>query len=753
MYSLRPLARSLSRFPVRSMFPKRTVFVMSNEKKRRAKKVASKPKPISRPEPQPMKKEVSKAEQVQRLQHSKRLREFEKLTRSVNSYLVRKETLGEKSPSTSLDDPADEVYQSVREKPVIQKSSISKAISAPSSFDPLKSTLSSLAVDLPEPIQERLGLSLKYLVNKEHQDWDVVLRQLEHEGGFKGLIERDVRKLVYAIPRPQLHTVFPKIEELLGAAGMQKSPKIINAYMKSVIHRGTVNLTEMKVIEECVEHMRRLTKKGSLSRETYEILVEAYGKNSNIKRVNEIITEMKELGLEPLKNVYSNVLATCVYKTKSHEAAVQLFDSMKFFSQKTRPSTREYQDIIVSHVNNNDIEKALDLYQEMILEKVEINQNIVVALARGCFNREEYRVRAWDFMFEVHRRDWTPTVQTAEYMLYLALRDGDLPLARSLYQQLNLAGNTSPRSFSFLLLAYANASLEDKTPMILYNESGRLFRHNIINQTELNPNVDDPKKALPFLPKFFFDTFDEVLAESSAVMAHTMMVNRQFVNTESINTFLNVAANIGSLDEFKDRLELFTYLDREGVPAVRSIIEPEDANIEENENETQVTKVSNSKAIAKSPILQQLVESSAGRYKVPRNTITYLIALKAAAKHKNFNLAQTMWTERGLYRKSVHWNKLTRQEKDRLDFDFAVAMVNALTQLGLFDDALAIIVSTEYQFKWKRHHFSQLYKEAVEIGNSKITQTLRGIAKRAQVNFEGKIRRNDYKRFVMENGF
>lgn len=749
MYSLRPLIGSVRRPFISTVLAQRNVFVMSNEKKRRTKKVAAKPKPILRPEPQHKREEVSKAEQVQKLQHTKRLREFEKLTRSVNSYLASKN----RGVSETLDeeDPVDELYQSIKDKPVAPKPSISKELTKPSSFDPLKSTLASPAVALPESIQDRMGLALKYLVNKDHQDWDMVLRQLELEGGFKGLVERDVRKFVYAIPRPQLHHVFPKIEELLEAAGMQKSPKIINAYMKSVIHRGTVGLAEMEVIEKCVEHMKSVTKKGELSRETYEILVEAYGKNSNIDKVNETVAQMKQLGLEPLKNVYSNVLATCVYKTKSHEAAVLLFDSMKFFSKKTQPSTREYQDIIVSYVNNNDIEKALDLYQEMLLDKVEVNQNIVVALARGCFNREEYKVRAWDFMFEVHKRDWTPTVQTAEYMLYLALRDGDLPLARALYQQLNLAGNTSPRSFSFLLLAYANASLEGKTPTIFYNESGRLFRHNIINQTELNPSVDDPKKAIPFLPKLLFESPEEVLAESSAVMAHTMMVNHHFVNTESINTFLNVAANCGSLAEFCDRLELFTYLDREGVPASRSIIEPEDV---ETDNETkEITTRQTSKAIEKSPILQQLLDSSAGRYKVPRNTITYLIALKAAAKHKDYAFAQSMWTERGLYRKSAHWRQLSRQEKDKLDFDFALAMVNSLTRLGLFDDALAIIVSTEYQFKWKRHHFSQLYKEAVEVGDSKITQTLRGIAKRAQVNFEGKIRRRDYKRFVMENGY
>lgn len=759
MSSLRPLCGNFGRLSVQDLIPRRGIFVMSSERKMRPRRPAAKPKLPAKRVPEVRERTPSKEEKAQHLEHIRRIKEFKNLTKSVNQYLQHK-TLATRGghieetelieESLPIEEKADEIYQAIRSKDNITFTDQEKNDDNSVVF---KFENTTPAVELPDTIKDKLGLSVKYLLTQENQNWDLLLYQLEKEGGFKDLPERDVRKLVYAVPRDQLRYIFPKIEELLEAAGMQKSPKIINAYMRSVIHRNSVDRVEMQEVEKCIDTIRQLNKKGKLGRESYEILVEAYGKNSDIDKVNAVITEMKEQGLEPLKVVYSNVLATCVYKTKSHATAVLLFDSMKFFLQKTQPSTREYQDIIVSYVNNDDIEKALDLYQEMLTNRVEVNQKILVALARGCVSRDELKARAWDFMFEIHKRGWTPTVHTAEYMLYLALKDGDLPLARVLYQQLNLANNANPRSFSFLLLAYANASLDTDVPMIEFNDTGRRFRHNIISSTDLTAKMDDPQKAIPFLPIQTFTSPKEVLAESSAVMAHSLMMNNRLINIESVNTFLNIAANIGTLEEFRDRFKQFTYLDREGIPGTRSIIEPEQCLEVEEPQHVDQRASSESTALAKSPALQRLAEHSNNQLKVPRNTITYLIALKAAAKGNDYAMAQTMWTERGLYRKSVHWSKLSRDEKDKLDFDFAITMVNCLTQFGLFDDALAIIMSTEYQFRWKRHHFTQLYKAAVEIGNNKIALTLRGIAKRSQINFEGKIRRRDYKKYVMENGF
>ncbi|SGZ56175.1 CIC11C00000004321 [Sungouiella intermedia] len=233
-------------------------------------------------------------------------------------------------------------------------------------FNPKNASLATSMVSLPESIKEKLGLAVKYLVSRENQNWSLVLHQLNDDGGLQGIPEKDVRKMVYAIPRSQLRHVFPQIESLLASSGIQLSPKIVNCYLKSMTVGNTVNETDLKTVEKYSDQLRLSSEQGKLSRDTYEVLVEAYGKAGNVEKMNDIIKEMKTFKLSPSLNVYSNVLSTVVYKTRDHKQAVQLFDLMKFLAGSMSPSTREYQDIIVSYVNNDDIEKALDLYQEMI---------------------------------------------------------------------------------------------------------------------------------------------------------------------------------------------------------------------------------------------------------------------------------------------------------------------------------------------------------------------------------------------------
>lgn len=738
---LRPYVRlQRLRAPVARVTAARTVYVMSYEKR---KKTSKKP-----PSDNLLRWAQNDHDRIARKEHeeySRRLKELKQLSKSMSAYVKRRKT-------------REEEAQKLQNIPLPSEAQVAALethsageLSASMPFNAKNSSLATSTVSLPESIQEKLGLAVKYLVSKENQNWNLVVRQLSEDGGLAGIPEKDIRRLVYAIPKNQLRGVFPEIERLLANSSIQISPKIVNHYLKSLITGNTVNVADMTTVEKYVAQLRLLNK-GKLSRETYEVLVEAYGKSGEVSKVNDIIKEMKQSKLEPSLNVYSNVLSTVVYKARDHKQAVQLFDLMKFLAGSMSPSTREYQDIIVSYVNNDDIEKALDLYQEMLSGGIALNQNILVALARGCTSREPLRVKAWEFIFEIYNSKWEPTVQTLEYILYLAAKDGDLALARAFYHQLNRSQATSSRSFSFLLLAYTRSTIgkpvnEFQPLAITAHEKGRNFRRNILDLVDFSPKFDNPSQAVPFLPQIALCEEKEVLAELSAIMAHALMVYPDYVNTESVNTFMNIAANMGTLEEFIERYNEFSFLDKSGIAETRTIIEPE---ILESDETSLVNQRSTS---TKSPILSQVLEHRKNSVKVPRNTITYLIALKAAAKHKNYQFAQSIWSERGTYRKSNDFKLLPRKTKDQLDFSFASGMVNCLTDFKLLDDALAILISTEYQFKWTWKELRKLYTAAVEVGNSKVTKTVRGVVKRAQVTHEGKIRKKDYKRYIMERGY
>ncbi|KAM9912406.1 hypothetical protein OXX69_002594 [Metschnikowia pulcherrima] len=726
---------------------RRCVFILSSERKRRAD--TKKYNPPKWPKRDEAKIRVS--EQASASRAPKKVKDF---VASVSDYVKH-----HRSPQTQNSEAKSLLTP---HEPASEEKAESYRSHQSPRFDPSRSSLLTPAVDIPSSFQKKLGPALKFLVSKEHQNWSLALKQIENAGGFHDEAQIDIRKLVYNIPKKQLVLVFPQIERLLQEAGIPKSPKIINAYLKGLVAGGSISDERIQLMENYVAEMRSFGKKSRLSRESYEILIEAYGKSRNIAKMEGAINAMRALGLTSTPNIYHSVLNTCVYKTGDHKQAVQIFDSMKFLSGSMAPGPSQYQDIIVSYINNNDVEKALDLYEDMLSKNVPTNQKILVALARGCAMRKQMRLRAWDFIFEIYEQGWEPTIPTLEYMIYLAAKDGDLSLSRALYQRLNVSESLSPRSFGFLMLAYAHsgATYDIKkytVPAVLVHERGKNFRRNLIDKTTFTPNMNNPKTAVPFLPMNSLMSANELLSESSAVMAHSVLVNPALVSQASVDMFMDIAAKLGSLEEFIDRYNQFTYFDDEGVPITSSVSLIEELPSSHKQSDTNMnTDAQDGKekisTHTKSPILSPNVKGI-HQLRFPRTTKTYCIALQAAAKSRNYEFSQMIWQERGLYRKSKSFRSLDANKRKDFDFQFAATMVHCLTEMELLDDALAILVSTEYQFKWTWKELKPLHAAAVKLGHDKITKTVRGIASRAQVNFEGKIKRSDFKKYVSVRGF
>ncbi|WEJ93302.1 Mitochondrial group I intron splicing factor ccm1 [Yamadazyma tenuis] len=616
-------------------------------------------------------------------------------------------------------------------------------------FDPSSASLLTPVVDLPESIQERLGLSVKFLVSKEHQNWPAVLQTLKMGGGFKDLKEKDVRKLIYNIPKDKISSIIPQVESLMVEAKMVPTSKVLNVFINSLALGKEVSPETLSLIESYVETIRA-SNKGILPRDTYETMIHIYGKANDINKINALLMEMKENNLKPSADIYSNVLKTLVYKSRDHKEAVSIFDSMKFLSQETKPGTNAYKDVIVSYVNNDDVEKALDLYQEMLTSRTPVNQEILVALARGCTGRKQLRFKAWDFIFEIYDNEWSPTRETLEYMVYLSSKDGDVALSRALYKRLASVSSVTKRTFTFLLMSYSKSRClkpDAEVPAITVHERGRHFRANLLSQADTLPTQIEPKYHVPFLPVLDLASPEEIIAESSAVWAHSLMFNPDFINDESYNTYLNIAAEFGSLHDLMDRYDFSKMVDDAAMNSTRVIIEEPD--VHETNTNSETTKLND---LAKSPVFNEL-SSIESKFNITRSTLTYMIALKGAGILKNYQLSQDVWMERGKYRKSKEFKLLPRKEKDKLDFQFATQMVQSLTKMQLIDDAVAIIVSTEYQFKWAWLQLSPLYQECVELGYDKHCSTLRSIASRAQIRFEGKIRKKDFKEYLSKKRY
>lgn len=700
------------------------------------------------------KDDTERLEREQELEYQRKLQELHRLTAGVGKMIKKRQDehkqrllLKQMPAATQLERDPQKMYDAL-------------ASGEREAFDSSSSSLLTPVVDIPEPIQERLGLSVKFLVSKHSQNWPLVLQTLQDGGGFKDLVPKDVRKFIYNIPKPHIPSIIPQLEQLLAEANIEPSSKILNVFIECLNLKNEIPPQDLELIESYVNVIRSLSDNERLPRQTYEILVSVYGKVNNIDKINELLVEMKRNDLKPSPIIYSNILKTLVYKSRNHKDAVAVFDSMKFLSEDTKPGTAAYRDVIVSYINNDDIEKGLDLYQEMITSRTPMDQEILVALARGCVARESLRFKAWDFMFQVYDNKWTPTIQTLEYILYLSSKDGDVALSRALYKKLAATDAVTKRAFTFLLMAYSKSKTlkaSDEPPVVTMHEKGRNLRANLLSQeTPLSEDID-PRLRLPFLPVLDITSQKEVMAESSALWAHTLIFNPSFINTEAYNTYLNIAAEFGTFDEFVDRFNFSKLADDAPTNSTRLIVEePEDDKeleqlLDNEEAETIDNQKKDIKELTTSPILNKLSQKSP--HVVTRTTLTYIIALKAAGRFKKYKFAQDVWMERGRYRKSYDFKSLPIKSKNKLDFEFANEMVQSLTKMNLLDDALAIIQSTEYQFKWSWIQLTPVYQACVKVGKDKHCQTLRGIAGRAQIRFEGKIRKRDYKEFKMRRGY
>lgn len=733
--------------------------------------------------------DTSRRMKLQEAEYRKKLQEIKNLTRSVADMINEGERLKELEmklkeledavknipmPSEFARSQIDKVYQELggsteSASTSNSKSSISDsteiAASRLSSFSPSSTShlIIPSSLTIPQPIVEKLGLSVKYLISEKNQNWPMVLHQLEEAGGFDGVSSSDVRTFIKSIPKLSLNRdLIHSIEKMMDKASIPKTSKFVDLFIEGLSYGGSVSNETMKEIESYMDYLKGISKnkKGKLPRSTYELVIKALGKNNNLAKINELLSDMKLANLSPSKETFSNVLTCCVYKAKDHKQAVEIFDSMKFMSVKTKPTTRNYQDIIVSYINNDNIEKALDLYQEMLQTHVDVNQKILVALARGCTHRPELKLKSWEFMFEIYNLGWEPALETFEMILLLAANDGDVALSRALYFKLNETKSITARAFSYLMLSYSKFRESLELPTITFNEKGQLFRKRLLNDVQLDTSTSiNPQFRIPFLPIVELTRSSEVLAESSAFWAHTLMFNQWMINDSNTDIYLKIALEHGKLEDFINRFENATGLDESGIPQTREIIveDPEVAVEEPNEgvpvSETDSAEITVADTnMTSSPLLNSLIESK-NIIKIPRSTKLYITALSAAGKFQSYDFGQQIWNERGLFRKSTRFTSLERKVKDLEDFQFAASMVSALTKMGMLSDALAIVMSTEYQFRWSRNELAELYHTASEIGDENIVQTVNGISSRSLIKWEGKIRRKDYKKYVMQRGY
>ncbi|CAK9439987.1 uncharacterized protein LODBEIA_P40870 [Lodderomyces beijingensis] len=590
--------------------------------------------------------------------------------------------------------PAETVYDAIKEE------------------EPRLEALASSDLDLaplPAEIQEKLGLLSDYSLleyNKE-RNWSFIIDQLRFSGGLEGVTPESVYRLAKMIPPRERRTQYPVLERMCKDAAIPVSRKLEMLFFKSFASGRALSDAQVSNLERYFE---MIAGENRLKADHYETMVLAYVKTGNMAKVEQLLKDMKTKGLEIGKPVFNAILRGYTYYAKDFDKALQTFDAMKFLSDKTEPDASNYGDMINACVLNNKTEKALDLYQEMLQNHVDVDQKVLSSLAVGCSKKKSLRAKSWELVFKIYDLGWSPSLATYEAMIYICSQDGDVDLARAIFYKMLQSGSVTSKAVAFLMLSYSRFSPSESTnrfKTITITDRGRLFRQSVLDSVDFETN---PIAEFPFLPSKTLPEGNAILAECLAVWSYVSENKPDFVTFPFISSLLTTTINLGTLSEFESLFDKCSYANV-GKTRLQSL----DGEEASDSSQAQLDNFDNSSA----------ANQSRDSAKLPRETALYSLALKAAAKFQSFPLAEKVVAERGLYRKSPSYAALPIRKQVDLDFNFAKSLVHCYADLGLFSDALAVAISSQESFQWGWKELGFLVYAADNIGDRTTAERVR----------------------------
>jgi len=581
-------------------------------------------------------------------------------------------------------------------------------------------------INLPTSILSRIGDQVVNLVSKDNLNWDAVIEDLYYnKDGFIGIKKsNDSFKFLEEITVGKLSSKsLQLIQEMLVDAKIKNNSRVIDFFMKHYAALGSIQFVEAFYQQALQEGIK-------LNKYSYGHMIKVYTKNLNLAKINEVLRAMQINKVEPGLVIYTNVLQLCV-KLKDSKQANDVFQMMKFRSKETQPDIKAYNAMLELSFKENDIYKSFDLYNELKDANIEPNLFTLNILARACSKKKDFLIQGWRYINEIHERKLTPGLETFETMLRLAARDGDLELARSLYMTIfrmkPYSSTAGPTAFAFLLMAYRDYKI-GKIPMMMSFDEGATIRKNALaladvlgvhQEISVDPTSENVKsQEPPLLPVSNLTRSKQIIAESSAIWAFNLLKDPDnTLNHMNLITYLRIPVEHGDKKEFIKRFEEHTYPNDEITK--QASIETDEIMNNEIKFESNTMKDDNL------PSAIQLYKSL--RFKVERDSSLYLTQLSAGKRLGDVELCEKAWIERGKFRRTSAFKKLSKKEKDVNDYRFAKEMVLAFTELGLLDDAVRIVTSTENQFDWHFYVLKPLYVALQTIGDVNGTTTIKNI--------------------------
>ncbi|KAI5963207.1 uncharacterized protein KGF55_002999 [Candida pseudojiufengensis] len=575
-------------------------------------------------------------------------------------------------------------------------------------------------MEFPKEIIENLGLVYSYLNPNDQTTstyWDLIVSQLQIGDGFLNISSSAINNFIKCIPLRELKRLLPVFQKIFSSKNTPIPKNTQFLFFKSLATGGNISENDIQLMEKYFENFA--TNK-ELKLDIYETMICAYTKCGEMTKVEKLLKEMRLNKIEISKSIFTSILQGYIFYEKDFNKALETFDAMKFLSSSTRPTHRTYTDMIVACVMNRKIEKALDLYNEMLDNKMEINQNILAALARGCSSSKQFASKSWEYIFKIYENGISPNLHTFECMLHMSGLEGDVDLSRALFQKLVEAGSVTSKSIVFLMMSYSNFSNTGKNSKIMQSDRGRLFRHNIIEKVDFMKPITE----FPFLPVKSLSTNELILAESSALVSFIIDNRIRMLSYQLVSCFLNILIKFGTFDQFKTVYNNTTF------PVLASKTRKFSADVDTSDmGESQE---SGQFELTDTDLASETKQQGDISTKLPRDTIIHVIALKAASTFKNLEFAEELILERGQYRKTSKFQKMSKKSQIQSDFDFSKGLVNFYIDMKMLNDALAVVLSSEDRFIWSWKELGGLVGAALKIDDFKLAQDVKMVIKKSK---------------------
>ncbi|KAK9458026.1 hypothetical protein V1511DRAFT_454552 [Dipodascopsis uninucleata] len=493
-------------------------------------------------------------------------------------------------------------------------------------------------------------------------------------------------------------------------AGNKTSLWYYNILLEGYAKSGNKILTETLFYHIISEGKRPNSK-------TFTHLLQLYARLGDAKAASEVLNFMKENKFELTGSHYMVLMQICV-KSNHVKQLFQIFDLLKFMSTKSQPTAKMYGLMISACAKTGEVEKALDLYNEMISRPVrplKPTPAVLNALVYACSRKREFHSHSWRFLLLSREMGFPIDRNTMNSMLHICSMAGDLTYARGIIIQMCADSSSSPdhKSYQHLMRAYSQGKKTEYNAgpsTSVTPEISRIIHSSFL--PAISTVSPDNETVPPFIPKSTLTTTDEILNESQAVMKFLYRHHQDNINIYVVNTYLQVASNLRRYKEFRLRFAECT----------APILALDKLQVIDCAYSTPLLNIS-SLPIGASPSTHPALFRSVHdamrnkhEFKVLRNSVTYEIALEAAYRSRDHYFATAVWNEREKWKRYSAEYQENGVNRVQNDLKATKIYINTLAKAQQFVRALSVLKATT-SLPWTHDDLSIFYLKAKQTDN------------------------------------